>query len=136
MFVEAAMNYFLLDQDGKYAVRLRMGCTAGVSGIRECHQSPLRLGCKYELCGGTNSPPPFSSELSTGEDERTRPTRRAENIKRHIAIAAGCTFDEDLDPGLCEYRQGQDDDFDWQLIRTFNWPHPTPDLLRELIMIM
>ncbi|KAK9526218.1 hypothetical protein VZT92_014930 [Zoarces viviparus] len=43
---------------------------------------------------------------------------------------AGCTFDEDSDPGLCEYRQGQDDDFDWQLIRTYNWPHPTPDLLR------
>uniref|UniRef100_A0AAQ5ZWQ8 MAM domain-containing protein n=1 Tax=Amphiprion ocellaris TaxID=80972 RepID=A0AAQ5ZWQ8_AMPOC len=44
---------------------------------------------------------------------------------------AGCTFDEDSDPGLCEYRQGQEDDFDWQLIRTYNWPHPTPDLLRE-----
>ncbi|TKS89023.1 Receptor-type tyrosine-protein phosphatase U [Collichthys lucidus] len=44
--------------------------------------------------------------------------------------SAGCTFDEDSDPGLCEYRQGQDDDFDWQLIRTYNWPHPTPDLLR------
>ncbi|CAB1429443.1 unnamed protein product [Pleuronectes platessa] len=43
---------------------------------------------------------------------------------------AGCTFDEDSDPGLCEYRQGQDDDFDWQLIRTYNWPHTTPDLLR------
>ncbi|GLD62613.1 receptor-type tyrosine-protein phosphatase U isoform X1 [Lates japonicus] len=43
---------------------------------------------------------------------------------------AGCTFDEDSDPGLCEYRQGQEDDFDWQLIRTYNWPHPTPDLLR------
>lgn len=44
--------------------------------------------------------------------------------------AAGCTFDEDSDPGLCEYRQGQEDDFDWQLIRTYNWLHPTPDLLR------
>lgn len=43
---------------------------------------------------------------------------------------AGCTFDEDSDPGLCEYRQGQEDDFDWQLIRTYNWPHPTTDLLR------
>ncbi|KAI3358311.1 hypothetical protein L3Q82_014753 [Scortum barcoo] len=48
-------------------------------------------------------------------------------------MAAGCTFDEDSDPGLCEYRQGQDDDFDWQLIRTYNWPHPTPDLLRVKI---
>ncbi|KAA8586063.1 hypothetical protein FQN60_007632 [Etheostoma spectabile] len=47
-------------------------------------------------------------------------------IKRYT----GCTFDEDSDPGLCEYRQGQDDDFDWQLIRTYNWPHPTPDLLQ------
>ena len=43
---------------------------------------------------------------------------------------AGCTFDEDSDPGLCDYRQGQEDDFDWQLIRTYSWPHPTTDLLR------
>ncbi|XP_039675910.1 receptor-type tyrosine-protein phosphatase U-like isoform X3 [Perca fluviatilis] len=49
---------------------------------------------------------------------------------------AGCTFDEDSDPGLCEYRQGQDDDFDWQLIRTYNWPHPTPDLLRGSFMMV
>lgn len=53
-------------------------------------------------------------------------------VVTHVAplSAAGCTFDEDSDPGLCEYRQGQDDDFDWQLIRTYNWLHPTPDLLR------
>lgn len=50
--------------------------------------------------------------------------------------AAGCTFDEDSEPGFCEYRQGQDDDFDWQLIRTYNWPHPTPDLLRGRIFIL
>uniref|UniRef100_A0AAQ6ADA1 Receptor-type tyrosine-protein phosphatase U n=1 Tax=Amphiprion ocellaris TaxID=80972 RepID=A0AAQ6ADA1_AMPOC len=49
---------------------------------------------------------------------------------------AGCTFDEDSDPGLCEYRQGQEDDFDWQLIRTYNWPHPTPDLLRGSFMMV
>uniref|UniRef100_A0A3B3VZY1 MAM domain-containing protein n=1 Tax=Poecilia latipinna TaxID=48699 RepID=A0A3B3VZY1_9TELE len=46
-----------------------------------------------------------------------------------LPSAAGCTFDEDSDSGLCEYRQGQDDDFDWQLIKTFNWPNPTADLL-------
>lgn len=47
-----------------------------------------------------------------------------------VLSAAGCTFDQDSDPGFCDYRQGQDDDFDWQLIRTYSWPHPTPDLLR------
>ncbi|CAL8372984.1 unnamed protein product [Boreogadus saida] len=44
--------------------------------------------------------------------------------------AGGCTFDEDSDASLCDYRQGQEDDFDWQLIRTYSWPHATPDLLR------
>uniref|UniRef100_A0A3B5L0M9 MAM domain-containing protein n=1 Tax=Xiphophorus couchianus TaxID=32473 RepID=A0A3B5L0M9_9TELE len=46
-----------------------------------------------------------------------------------LPSTAGCTFDEDSDSGLCEYRQGQEDDFDWQLIKTFNWPNPTADLL-------
>ncbi|KAJ3609015.1 hypothetical protein NHX12_023542, partial [Muraenolepis orangiensis] len=46
--------------------------------------------------------------------------------KRH----SGCTFDEDSDASLCDYRQGQEDDFDWQLIRTYSLPHATPDLLR------
>lgn len=46
-----------------------------------------------------------------------------------LPSAAGCTFDEDSDSGLCEYKQGQEDDFDWQLIRTYSWPHPTTDLL-------
>ncbi|KAF7210689.1 transcript variant X5 [Nothobranchius furzeri] len=49
---------------------------------------------------------------------------------------AGCTFDEDSDSGLCEYRQGQEDDFDWQLIRTYNWPHPTTDLLPGSFMMV
>uniref|UniRef100_A0A8C7ZTM2 MAM domain-containing protein n=1 Tax=Oryzias sinensis TaxID=183150 RepID=A0A8C7ZTM2_9TELE len=49
---------------------------------------------------------------------------------------AGCSFDSDSDPGLCEYRQGQEDDFDWQLIRTYNWPHPTTDLLQGSFMMV
>ncbi|XP_031649309.1 receptor-type tyrosine-protein phosphatase U isoform X3 [Oncorhynchus kisutch] len=49
---------------------------------------------------------------------------------------AGCTFDEDSDPGLCEYKQGQEDDFDWQLMRTYNWPHTSPDLLRGSFMMV
>ncbi|XP_041759226.2 receptor-type tyrosine-protein phosphatase U isoform X2 [Coregonus clupeaformis] len=49
---------------------------------------------------------------------------------------AGCTFDDDSDPGLCEYKQGQEDDFDWQLMRTYNWPHTTPDLLRGSFMMV
>uniref|UniRef100_A0A4W5QZ63 Protein tyrosine phosphatase receptor type U n=1 Tax=Hucho hucho TaxID=62062 RepID=A0A4W5QZ63_9TELE len=48
----------------------------------------------------------------------------------------GCTFDEDSDPGLCEYKQGQEDDFDWQLMRTYNWPHIAPDLLRGSFMMV
>lgn len=43
---------------------------------------------------------------------------------------AGCTFEEDSDPSLCEYRQAQEDDFDWQLVRTYSWPHMTSDLIR------
>uniref|UniRef100_M4AEC4 Receptor-type tyrosine-protein phosphatase U n=1 Tax=Xiphophorus maculatus TaxID=8083 RepID=M4AEC4_XIPMA len=53
-----------------------------------------------------------------------------------LPSAAGCTFDEDSDSGLCEYRQGQEDDFDWQLIKTFNWPNPTADLLPGSFMMV
>ncbi|XP_062302042.1 receptor-type tyrosine-protein phosphatase U [Osmerus eperlanus] len=49
---------------------------------------------------------------------------------------AGCTFEEDADPSLCDYRQGQEDDFDWQLIRTLSWPNTTPDLLRGSFMMV
>lgn len=41
---------------------------------------------------------------------------------------AGCTFEEDNDPNQCEYSQGEDDDFDWELIRSYLMPHLTPDL--------
>ncbi|KAL7883878.1 hypothetical protein SRHO_G00015360 [Serrasalmus rhombeus] len=44
--------------------------------------------------------------------------------------AAGCTFEEDPDVSLCEYRQGQEDDFDWQLVRTTSWPYVPSDLTR------
>uniref|UniRef100_H3CDW0 protein-tyrosine-phosphatase n=1 Tax=Tetraodon nigroviridis TaxID=99883 RepID=H3CDW0_TETNG len=50
--------------------------------------------------------------------------------------AAGCTFDQDSEPGSCDYRQGQDDDLDWQLIRTYSWPHPSPDLLPGSFMMV
>uniref|UniRef100_A0A8C1QE61 MAM domain-containing protein n=1 Tax=Cyprinus carpio TaxID=7962 RepID=A0A8C1QE61_CYPCA len=43
---------------------------------------------------------------------------------------AGCTFEEDSDPSLCEYRQAQEDDFDWQLVRTYSWPHMTSELIQ------
>ncbi|XP_053820434.1 receptor-type tyrosine-protein phosphatase U isoform X3 [Vidua chalybeata] len=42
--------------------------------------------------------------------------------------AAGCTFEEDSDPSQCEYSQGEDDDFDWELIRSYLVPHLMPDL--------
>ncbi|KAK1794628.1 hypothetical protein P4O66_001347 [Electrophorus voltai] len=43
---------------------------------------------------------------------------------------AGCTFDEDSDPSLCEFSQGEEDDFDWQLFRAHASPLSTSDLLR------
>ncbi|KAL7826999.1 hypothetical protein AOLI_G00322080 [Acnodon oligacanthus] len=43
---------------------------------------------------------------------------------------SGCTFEEDPDVSLCEYRQGQEDDFDWQLVRTTSWPYVPSDLTR------
>uniref|UniRef100_A0A671NHT4 Receptor-type tyrosine-protein phosphatase U n=1 Tax=Sinocyclocheilus anshuiensis TaxID=1608454 RepID=A0A671NHT4_9TELE len=49
---------------------------------------------------------------------------------------AGCTFEEYSDPSLCEYRQAQEDDFDWQLVRTYSWPHMTSDLIRGSYMLV
>ncbi|KAJ8289307.1 hypothetical protein COCON_G00019660 [Conger conger] len=43
---------------------------------------------------------------------------------RASGYTAGCTFDEDS--SLCEYSQGEEDDFDWQLIHTYNSPMPAP----------
>ncbi|KAF1633883.1 Receptor-type tyrosine-protein phosphatase U, partial [Eudyptes filholi] len=42
--------------------------------------------------------------------------------------AAGCTFEEDGDPNQCEYSQGEDDDFGWELVRSYMMPHLTADL--------
>lgn len=41
---------------------------------------------------------------------------------------AGCTFEEDGDPNQCEYSQGEDDDFGWELVRSYMMPHLTADL--------
>ncbi|KAI1901714.1 hypothetical protein AGOR_G00037230 [Albula goreensis] len=49
---------------------------------------------------------------------------------------AGCTFDEDLDPERSQCKQGKEDDFDWQLIRSYSWPHPNSDLLRGSFMMV
>uniref|UniRef100_A0AAY4CSM1 Receptor-type tyrosine-protein phosphatase U n=1 Tax=Denticeps clupeoides TaxID=299321 RepID=A0AAY4CSM1_9TELE len=43
--------------------------------------------------------------------------------------AAGCTFDEDSDPILCDFTQGEEDDFDWQLYRSHSTAHTSSDLL-------
>ncbi|XP_063041570.1 receptor-type tyrosine-protein phosphatase U-like [Engraulis encrasicolus] len=48
----------------------------------------------------------------------------------------GCTFEEDSDPGLCEYRQSQEDDFDWQLVHSYSWLHAPSDLLRGSYMMV
>nr|XP_055066598.1 receptor-type tyrosine-protein phosphatase U isoform X3 [Misgurnus anguillicaudatus] len=49
---------------------------------------------------------------------------------------AGCTFDEDSDPSLCEFSQGEEDDFDWQLYRAHASPYPNSDLLRGSYMMV
>uniref|UniRef100_A0A8C7CUH6 Receptor-type tyrosine-protein phosphatase U n=1 Tax=Oncorhynchus kisutch TaxID=8019 RepID=A0A8C7CUH6_ONCKI len=49
---------------------------------------------------------------------------------------AGCTFDEDSEPSLCDFTQGEEDDFDWQLYRTHNSPYASSDLLRGSYMLV
>lgn len=44
--------------------------------------------------------------------------------------AVGCTFEEDSDPNLCDFTQGEEDDFDWLLFRTHSSPYASADLLR------
>uniref|UniRef100_A0A452HNI2 MAM domain-containing protein n=1 Tax=Gopherus agassizii TaxID=38772 RepID=A0A452HNI2_9SAUR len=41
---------------------------------------------------------------------------------------SGCTFEEDVDLNQCEYSQREDDDFEWELIRSYVMPHLTSDL--------
>ncbi|KAE8288624.1 Receptor-type tyrosine-protein phosphatase U [Larimichthys crocea] len=50
--------------------------------------------------------------------------------------AAGCTFEEDSDPNLCEFTQGEEDDFDWLLYRTYSSPFASSDLLRGSYMLV
>lgn len=50
--------------------------------------------------------------------------------------AAGCTFEEDSDPSLCDFTQGEDDDFDWMLFRTYGSPFSSSDLLRGSYMLV
>lgn len=47
-----------------------------------------------------------------------------------LFLAAGCTFEEDSDPNLCDFTQGEEDDFDWLLFRTNSSPSPSFDLLK------
>lgn len=47
-----------------------------------------------------------------------------------VGLAAGCTFEEDSDPNLCDFTQGEEDDFDWMLFRTYSAPSASTDLLR------
>uniref|UniRef100_A0A4W5QEM8 Receptor-type tyrosine-protein phosphatase U n=1 Tax=Hucho hucho TaxID=62062 RepID=A0A4W5QEM8_9TELE len=49
---------------------------------------------------------------------------------------AGCNFDEDSEPSLCDFTQGEEDDFDWQLFRTHNSPYASSDLLRGSYMLV
>ncbi|XP_053718532.1 receptor-type tyrosine-protein phosphatase U [Synchiropus splendidus] len=49
---------------------------------------------------------------------------------------AGCSFDEESHSTLCAYRQGQDDDFDWQQISTYMWPDSPTDLPQGSFMMI
>uniref|UniRef100_A0A8C1U4X6 Receptor-type tyrosine-protein phosphatase U n=1 Tax=Cyprinus carpio TaxID=7962 RepID=A0A8C1U4X6_CYPCA len=53
-----------------------------------------------------------------------------------VQMKSGCTFDEDSDPSLCEFSQGEEDDFDWQLFRAHASPHSSSDLLRGSYMMV
>ncbi|XP_037836165.1 receptor-type tyrosine-protein phosphatase U isoform X4 [Kryptolebias marmoratus] len=50
--------------------------------------------------------------------------------------AAGCTFEEDSDPNLCEFTQGEQDDFDWMLFRSYGAPSASSDLLKGSYMLV
>uniref|UniRef100_A0A3B3IBN9 Receptor-type tyrosine-protein phosphatase U n=1 Tax=Oryzias latipes TaxID=8090 RepID=A0A3B3IBN9_ORYLA len=50
--------------------------------------------------------------------------------------AAGCTFEEDSDPNLCDFTQGEEDDFDWVLFRTYSSPLSSFDLLKGSYMLV
>ncbi|RVE62334.1 hypothetical protein OJAV_G00156120 [Oryzias javanicus] len=50
--------------------------------------------------------------------------------------AAGCTFEEDSDPNLCDFTQGEEDDFDWLLFRTYSSPSSSFDLLKGSYMLV
>ncbi|KAL6460334.1 hypothetical protein MHYP_G00303000 [Metynnis hypsauchen] len=52
-----------------------------------------------------------------------------------MRLVSGCTFEEDPDVSLCEYRQGQEDDFDWQLVRTTSWSYVPSDLTRGAVIL-
>ncbi|XP_058853632.1 receptor-type tyrosine-protein phosphatase U-like isoform X9 [Acipenser ruthenus] len=57
-------------------------------------------------------------------------------IEGNETPTGGCTFDEGSDPSLCEYSQGEEDDFDWQLVKTYPAPHSTSDLLPGSYMMV
>ena len=57
-------------------------------------------------------------------------------ISFSLSSAAGCTFDEDSEPSLCDFTQGEEDDFDWQLFRTHNSPYASSDLLRGEFLLL
>ncbi|XP_069081226.1 receptor-type tyrosine-protein phosphatase U isoform X1 [Pleurodeles waltl] len=41
---------------------------------------------------------------------------------------AGCTFEQDGETTQCEYSQGEDDDFEWELVRNYGIQHVASDL--------
>uniref|UniRef100_A0A3P9K0C7 Receptor-type tyrosine-protein phosphatase U n=1 Tax=Oryzias latipes TaxID=8090 RepID=A0A3P9K0C7_ORYLA len=59
-----------------------------------------------------------------------------QNCCIHTLAPAGCTFEEDSDPNLCDFSQGEEDDFDWVLFRTYSSPMSSFDLLKGSYMLV
>uniref|UniRef100_A0A8C7EFE0 Receptor-type tyrosine-protein phosphatase U n=1 Tax=Nothoprocta perdicaria TaxID=30464 RepID=A0A8C7EFE0_NOTPE len=59
---------------------------------------------------------------------RVSPGLAARRSRRLPPSAAGCTFEEDGDAAQCEYSRGEDDDFGWELVRSYMMPHLSADL--------
>ncbi|XP_029818871.1 receptor-type tyrosine-protein phosphatase U [Manacus vitellinus] len=84
--------------------------------LEDAEQAQLRSGAKgVDPAGGGGTEARRVRVQLSWEESRTLPT-------------AGCTFEEDSDPNQCEYSQGEEDDFEWELIRSYLMPHLTPDL--------
>ncbi|KAF6739932.1 Receptor-type tyrosine-protein phosphatase U, partial [Oryzias melastigma] len=79
---------------------------------------------------------PVGSELLPRVRHGRWDRRLLKDATPHKELAAGCTFEEDSDPNLCDFTQGEEDDFDWLLFRTYSSPSSSFDLLKGSYMLV